>query len=84
MATKWVMTRLRAETRERLDKAQQRFLAAVEIGKRDGEIDHRNEAPSVDWTIRQLLAMLDKQKAREDKAAAKRRKAGTSPDPVIA
>lgn len=84
MATRWVMVRLRAETREALAQAKKRFLAGYEQGQRDAEIDCRNEEPSLDWTIRQLLAQLDRQKAREARAAAKRRKTGTVPVPPIA
>jgi len=72
MAAKWVMVRVRAETRQELEYARQRFLAGVETGQREGEIDCRNEQPGLDWTIRQLLALLGKQKARERKARAKR------------
>jgi len=80
MATRWRMTRLSAETRSRLDSARERFLAGCETGKRVAEIDCRNEQVSVDWVVRQLLDLLDKQEAREAKARAKRRKTANSAD----
>jgi len=84
MAEKWVMVRVRSETREALGRAKRRFMAGAEAGKRVAELDYRNESPSLDWTIRQLCDLLEKQEAREAKARAKRRKTGASPDPSIA
>jgi len=78
------MVRVKAETRQRLDKAKARYMAGCETGQRTAEIDHRNDEPSVDWVIRQLLDMLDKQQAREDKARAKRKETVISADQPIA
>jgi len=80
MATRWVMTRLSSETRQRLDKAKERFLAGAEKGKRLTEIDCRNSEVSVDWIVRQLLDQLDQQRAREDRRKAKRLKPVTLAD----
>jgi len=84
MAEQWVMTRLRSTTRQRLDSAKARFLAGAEKGQRAVELDHRNDGPSVDWVIRQLLDLLDKQQAREARVKAKRQKPGITPDLAIA
>lgn len=75
MATKWRSVRLRVETVSALLETLESMRAGLEAGKRTSwEEDYRNDKPSLDWVVRELI----RERAAKSAPSPKRgRKAAT-------
>lgn len=83
MAEKWVMIRVRQETRDRLKDLQDAITEEMEVNPLYAELG-RWDAITVDQAIQVLLRMRDKHHERSHKACEKRKQGKAQPEVTTA